>query len=184
MKKYYDALNYAAKLHDGQTRKGTKIPYITHLMTVSSYVFEFGGSIDQAIAGLLHDSLEDCGKKTSSEEIEKLFGSEVARIVIACTDTQEDPKPSWRPRKEAYLKKLKDKDQMIKLVVACDKLHNAQSIVKDVTLYGPSVWERFSAPSKDQIWYYEGIVNGLSDLNSPIIKLLSYQVSLMKSLAT
>lgn len=182
MKKYYEALSFAANLHDGQTRKGSGIPYLTHLMTVSSYVFEFGGSVDQAIAGLLHDAIEDQGDKTNLQEIEKLFGDEVSRIVKACTDTESIPKPPWKERKAAYLNQLKNKDHVLKLVIACDKLHNAQCIVRDVTLYGDEVWRRFGAKPPEILWYYEGITEGLNDLDSKVVVLLREQVNLMKKL--
>ncbi|MBI2520745.1 MAG: HD domain-containing protein [Bdellovibrio sp.] len=182
MNRYYTALNFAAKLHDGQKRKGTEVPYLTHLMTVSSYVFEFGGTIEQAIAGLLHDAIEDQGKKISFAEIEKLFGPVVARIVKACTDAEVQPKPPWRQRKEEYLKHLPQKDATIKLVVACDKLHNAQSIVRDISLYGPDVWKRFNASPVDLLWYYESIVAALADFSSPVVTLLAEQVGAMRKL--
>ncbi len=183
LKKYMEALQFAARLHQDQFRKGTNIPYLTHLMTVSSYVFEFGGSVDQAIAGLLHDAIEDQGDKTSYEEIENLFGAEVSRIVSACTDAETNPKPPWKQRKLEYLHSLKKKDHQIKLVVACDKLHNAQSIVKDVNLYGPEVWTRFSAPPLEITWYYEGILEGMKDFDSKVVFLLEDQVNSMKKLA-
>ena len=182
MKKYYEALSFAAQLHDGQFRKGSKVPYLTHLMTVSSYVFEFGGSEDQAIAGLLHDAIEDQGNKTYLKELEKLFGSEVSRIVAACTDTEVEPKPPWEERKKAYLEKLGEKDSSIKLVVACDKFHNAQCIVRDVKLYGPDVWKRFNAEPARILWYYETLVVNLTDLNSVLIKLLDMEVKEIKKL--
>src|SRR5258705_7041041 len=101
--RFDDAFRYAHRLHQSQTRKGTSIPYISHLMTVSAIVIEHGGNEDQAIAALLHDAPEDQGGEATLEEIRKLFGDPVAAIVHDCTDSWTEPKPDWRPRKEAYL---------------------------------------------------------------------------------
>jgi (p)ppGpp synthase/HD superfamily hydrolase len=182
MEKYYQALSFAAKLHDGQYRKMTRIPYLTHLMTVSSYVFEFGGNEDQAIGGLLHDAIEDCGTKTSYDEIGSLFGPEVVRIVKACTDAEVLPKPPWEERKKAYLEALSEKDDFVKLVVACDKLHNAQCIVRDVKLLGSEVWSRFNAKPDRILWYYQEVVRALEGFDSPVVRVLRDTVREMEGL--
>ncbi len=182
MDRYNFAINYAANLHNGQYRKGTQIPYITHLMSVSSSVFEYGGNLDQAIAGLLHDSIEDQGAKTNYEEIKSHFGEVVEEIVRACTDSESIPKPPWQERKSQYLRNLKHKPQYIKLVVACDKLHNAQSIVRDVHIHGKTVWNRFNATPTQTLWYYEGILSAISDLNNPVIKTLEKVILDLKAL--
>ena len=104
-----DALRYAHELHLSQVRKGTTIPYIAHLMTVSALVLEHGGDEDQAIGALLHDAAEDQGGAKTLDEIRKRFGDAVAAIVADCTDAWAEPKPEWRPRKEAYLAKLPSK---------------------------------------------------------------------------
>lgn len=183
MSRYIKALVYANELHFDQKRKETEIPYLTHLMHVSAYVIEFGGDEDQAIAALLHDAIEDQSERTSLDEIKATFGEEVARIVNACTDARTKPKPPWKERKLAYLEALKTKDQRIKLVVACDKLHNAQSIVRDVQTLGPSVWSRFTAPKEETIWYYKSIVESLESMKgSPVYYLLSEEVKKMSVL--
>ena len=138
--------------------------------------------MDQAIAGLLHDSIEDQGHKTSYAEIEKRFGKTVSEIVQACTDAEATPKPPWEERKTRYLKKLSQKPDHIKLVVACDKLHNAQCIVRDVSLLGSSVWGRFTAPPEKVLWYYEGLVQALEGFPSPVVQLLKTEVRRMGEL--
>lgn len=101
--RYADALQLAWRLHDGQVRKGTTIPYVSHLIAVSSIALEHGANEDQAIAALLHDAVEDVGGKPTLEMIRGRFGQAVAEIVDGCTDSYEEPKPAWRLRKEAYL---------------------------------------------------------------------------------
>ncbi len=93
---------FALAAHDGQLRKGTQIPYASHLLAVASIFIDYGGDEDEAIAALLHDCIEDCG--VGPEEIRARFGDEVADIVVACSDSLEkDPnnKADWRIRKEA-----------------------------------------------------------------------------------
>jgi (p)ppGpp synthase/HD superfamily hydrolase len=91
---------YAAEKHDGQTRKQTAVPYLSHLMAVASLVLEAGGDEDMAIAALLHDVVEDCGGMPRLREIRKQFGPRVAKIVEGCTDAFVEPKPEWLERKK------------------------------------------------------------------------------------
>ena len=168
---YADAVAYAAELHRDQVRKGTSIPYLSHLLSVSALVLEAGGDEEQAVAALLHDALEDQGERTSFGEIEERFGARVADIVRECSDTEEQPKPPWRARKEAYLDHLGQASGGAALVSAADKLHNARSIVGDLRSVGPSVWTRFNAGPEDQIWYYSRLVEVLQ-LRLPELRLV------------
>lgn len=158
-KRFEDALIFALAAHDGQLRKGTKIPYASHLLAVASIVLDYGGNEDEAIAALLHDGVEDRGVRP--EEIRARFGDEVANIVVACSDSLEkDPnnKADWRLRKETYLKHLKTAPPPVLLVSAADKLHNVRSIVKDLLEIGPKVWARFKGGKDGSLWYYETLV--------------------------
>ncbi|MCX7164785.1 MAG: HD domain-containing protein [Rhodocyclales bacterium] len=156
MKALSEAFDLAATLHHGQTRKGTSIPYISHLMAVSSLVLEHGGDEEQAIAGLLHDTLEDCGPEHATV-IQAGFGDRVLRIVQSCTDGVPDEsgaKPDWKTRKEAYIEHLREGPQETLLVSACDKLHNARAILMDLRTIGPDVFKRFKAGKDGTLWYY------------------------------
>lgn len=154
---------FAIDKHRSQVRKGAGVPYVTHLFSVAALVGEFGGDEEQMIAGLLHDSIEDQG--VTEAELEAAFGPRVARIVVACTDAFETPKPAWRPRKEKYLAALRDKPADVKLVSACDKLHNAKSIARDLRdpSIGAAIWGRFSVPKEETLWYYRGVVDALGE---------------------
>jgi (p)ppGpp synthase/HD superfamily hydrolase len=123
------ALLYAARLHRDQTRKGTGVPYVTHLLTVAAIVGEYNGTEDEVIAALLHDAPEDAGGEAQLAEIRTRFGGPVADIVAGCTDAHEGPKPPWRARKEAYLDHLAEAPAPVRLVSAADKLHNARSVL-------------------------------------------------------
>lgn len=148
-----EAFAFAATAHAAQVRKGTAVPYVSHLMSVSALVLEHGGDEDQAIAGLLHDVIEDCGAD-HEPAIRERFGELVARIVRACTDADTHPKPPWQERKETYLRHLQQEAPEVLLVSAADKLHNARAIVSDQHAIGPAVFERFSATQVQVLWYY------------------------------
>ena len=92
------ALSFANAIHNKQIRFGG-VPYVSHLMSVSALVLEYGGGETEAVAALLHDAAEDCGGKPMLEMVRAMFGEDVAKIVDSCSDTFDDPKPEWKPRK-------------------------------------------------------------------------------------
>jgi len=156
--RFLKGFRFAAGKHAGQTRKTTTIPYIAHLMGVASLVLEFGGDEDMAIAALLHDVVEDCGGAPMLKEVRRRFGNRVAKIVDGCTDSDIDPKPPWRGRKETYLRHLKSADAETRLVSAADKLNNARSILSDYREVGESIWARFNGGREGTLWYYRALV--------------------------
>ena len=160
--KYKSALDLAYQLHQKQKRKGTDIPYITHLMSVSALVMENGGSTDEAIAGLLHDAVEDQGGEKTLKLIRSKFGSKVASIVKQNSDADVIPKPPWFDRKKQYVAAMKTKTQSALLVSLCDKLHNATCIIDDHRAIGRKVWGRFNATPKQIGWYYQELSKSFS----------------------
>ena len=156
--RFEDALAWTARLHRNQRRKGDGgSPYVSHLLAVASLVLEHGGGEDEAIAALLHDAVEDQGGAYTLEAIRGRYGDRVAGIVIACTDTDEDPKPPWRRRKEAYLAGLPSKSAAAHLVSACDKLHNATKTAEDLERDGEGIWTMFNAGADEQRWWYRSL---------------------------
>lgn len=155
------AVNFARISHTAQQRKGTTIPYISHLLAVSSLVLEMGGNEDMAIAALLHDAVEDTGGVGVAMEqaIRAQFGDDVARIVRANSDTDEKPKPPWKARKQAYLDSLPHKQRDELIVSLADKLHNARAVLLDHRAIGAEIWPRFKAGRDEQLWYYGELVN-------------------------
>lgn len=153
--RFNEALTYAANKHKTQVRKGGDIPYVGHLLSVAGLVIEAGGTETQSIAALLHDAAEDQGGTETLAEIRSEFGEDVARIVGECSDTFEEPKPAWRPRKESYIEHLDDVSDETILVSLADKLDNARAILRDLRNEGPSLWERFSEKDpREHLWYY------------------------------
>ncbi|MCK5615344.1 HD domain-containing protein [Candidatus Pacearchaeota archaeon] len=155
--RFNEALVYAAQLHAKQTRKGSSIPYIAHLLAVAGIALENGADEDQAIAALLHDAVEDQGGEKTGQEIRKRFGNNVAEIVEACSDTDIMPKPPWQKRKEDYISHLKTAGKSILLVSASDKLHNARAILTDYRQMGEPLWSRFSGSKNGTLWYYRSL---------------------------
>lgn len=157
--RYDQALTYARTHHANDVRKGTQIPYLSHLLAVSSLVLDMEGSEDEAIAALLHDVVEDGGGPEALAVIRADFGEDVARIVDACSDTDEEPKPPWRARKEAYLAEIPHKRPDELRVSLADKLHNSRAILLDLRTVGDELWTRFSAPVDQQLWYYGSLAD-------------------------
>jgi GTP pyrophosphokinase len=155
--RFLRAFQFAAKMHAGQTRKASTIPYIAHLMGVASLVLEAGGDEDLAIAALLHDVVEDCGGAPMLKEVRRRFGKRVAHVVEGCTDADTYPKPPWRERKEKYLEHLQQADPDTRLVSAADKLNNVRSILSDYRAIGESVWSRFNGGREGTLWYYRAL---------------------------
>lgn len=181
--RYDRALVYARHVHANQVRKATKIPYLAHLMSVSALVLEDGGDEDEAIAGLLHDAVEDQGGKDRLAEIRRDFGSRVADIVDGCTDTDLDPKPPWRPRKESYVRHLREATASVIRVSLADKLHNVRAIVLDYRSIGDRLFERFHAGKADQLWYYTAVPGEFKSLStSPLVGELERAVTDLREL--
>jgi len=152
--RFLRAFLFASEKHKKQTRKASSIPYLTHLMGVASLVLEAGGDEDLAIAALLHDVVEDCGGAPMLKQVNRRFGSRVAKVVDGCTDADTFPKPPWRERKEKYIARLKREDAGTRLVSAADKLNNVRSIISDYREIGESIWSRFNGGRDGTLWYY------------------------------
>ncbi len=178
-----DAAAFAFALHADQRRKGTTIPYLAHLMSVAALVLEHGGDEEQAIAGLLHDAVEDVGAEQEAI-IAQRYGARVAAIVRACTDADTLPKPPWRARKDAYIAHLEHTDRDALLVSACDKLHNARAILTDLRTLGPAMFGRFTAGRDGTLWYYAALAGVFARrLPGPLADELTLTVASMRSLA-
>lgn len=159
------AFALAWAVHGTQWRKKTGIPYMAHVMSVAALALEHGADEDVAIAALLHDAVEDSEDGEATREvIEDQFGERVARIVMTCSDAiavPGKPKPDWHERKETYLHHLEtDADDDALLVSACDKVHNARSILADLRTEGDAVWQRFTVTDpRAQLWYYTSVLD-------------------------
>ncbi len=183
--RFNDALTYAASLHRNQVRKGSEIPYISHLIIVAGVALEYGADEDEAIAALLHDAVEDQGGAETREDINRRFGERVAEIVSGCSDSDTIPKPPWRERKELYIAHIIDASPSVRLVSCVDKLCNAWTILKDYRLIGEEIWERFRGGRDGTLWYYRTLVDVFKrNTNSPAVEELERVVSELERLAS
>jgi len=186
--RFSDALTYANELHREQWRKGTKIPYVSHLLAVAGLVLEHGANEDEAIAAVLHDAVEDCGGSEQLEQIRLRFGDRVAAIVDGCSDSLAvDPnkKDHWHDRKERYQTRLRESnDSSVLLVSAADKLHNARATLADVRRLGPAVWERFSGGRDASLYNYARLLDVYRDSQDQrVAQLLLELEPVLKSLS-
>ena len=161
-----EALAFALATHGDQKRKGSEIPYASHLLAVAGLVLEAGGDVAQAAAALLHDTIED-GDGVDEPRLRGRFGADVAAIVAACSDLlpgdTRDRKSPWGERKQRYLAQLADAPLRARLVAACDKLHNLRTLVADLRSHGLATLERFTASPEQTRWYYESAHRLLRD---------------------
>lgn len=170
------ALLDAEHYHHDQLRKGTNVPYFSHVLGVCSLVLEAGGTETEAIAALLHDAAEDAGGEPILRAIEANFGPEVAAIVRRCSDAfpgKGERKPPWLDRKRAYIAHLRNADKSTLLVSSADKLHNLRAIYSDYREIGALIWDRFGAPipKKEHIlWYYSSLRDVYVSAESPVDK--------------
>jgi (p)ppGpp synthase/HD superfamily hydrolase len=156
--RFDDALRVASDLHREQVRKGSGVPYVSHLLAVASIVLEHGGDEDEAIAALLHDAVEDQGGAPTETAIRARFGETVAGIVRECSAEEKTPGATWRQRKERYIAHLAAATPSAVLVSLADKLHNARSILRDHRRLGVDMWEPFNAGPDEQQWYYRSLL--------------------------
>lgn len=163
---------YAAEVHAGQIRKGTGIPYVSHVLEVAALVIAQNGTEDEAIAALLHDAPEDAGGLDRLDDIRSRFGPKIAAIVDGCTDTYHSPKPPWRARKEAYLERIPGLSDSALLVSAADKVCNVRAVIDDYAVIGEALWDRF-AGGRDTLWYYRAAADAflLTDRTRVVDKL-------------
>jgi (p)ppGpp synthase/HD superfamily hydrolase len=181
--KFERAFQYASIVHAGQRRKRSEIPFMAHLLGVASIAFEYGADEDEAIAALLHDSVEDAGGEERLQDIRTRFGDIVAVIVDGCTDSKTSPKPPWRTRKAAYIARVPHAPPAVKLVSAADKLYNVRSIIKDLRQFGNTAWDRFKGGKEGTLWYYRCLIQAYKTTGvTPLIEELDLTFAQLEDL--
>ncbi|MBI4543684.1 MAG: HD domain-containing protein [Gemmatimonadetes bacterium] len=186
-RRFEEALVYAHRLHARQTRKGTRVPYVAHLLSVAALVLEDGGEEEEAIAALLHDAIEDAaedGAAVLRQELRRRFGERVLGIVEGCTDADTQPKPPWRERKERYLAHVPHAPPEVRRVSVADKLHNARAILTDLRRNGHGLWHRFRGGRDGTLWYYRALVEAYRKAGTtPLVEELDRVVTELEGLA-
>ena len=172
------ALKIAAKAHQGQNRKGTDIPYISHSVAVGMIISQYTNKEAAIVAGILHDILEDVDPAIYSEiDMRRDFGDEITDIVkdVSEPKTAGQPKLPWKDRKQSYLKRLSNSYYIeAYLVATADKIHNLIDILNDYHQFGDEIWQRFNASKWDILWYYRAVFDLIK--NEPIPKDLKCQL--------
>lgn len=151
------AIVFAAKAHDGQTRKSTNVPYITHPFGVGMLLQKESCSDEVIAAGILHDTIEDT--PVTFAELKNLFGGHIAGLVLAASEQEKSL--SWEDRKQHTIDSLKNASFEEIQVIVADKLHNLRTIRADLEENGEKIWERFKRGRREQHWYYSSIVKEL-----------------------
>lgn len=168
--KILKTIQVAMQEHEGQYRKGTKVPYIVHLLDVSS-ILMYEEDLDENVicAGILHDTLEDT--HYTKEQLLNDFGDEVYRLVLFCTEegntvntSKEEEIRTWKIRKEKSLEKLTQggKEEEM-LVFLADKLSNIKSMYEEKLIVGDDIWNKFNASYEEIKWYYTQILELTQD---------------------
>ena len=189
---YSDAINhafaFAAKHHDRQVRKGTKLPYLTHPANVAVILTRYGCDDETVVAGILHDVVEDCvrdgyTKEMLGQRIGEKFGETVLQTILQVTYRRLDDdgvELSSADRKSDYLQRLYKASETAKWVCAADKLHNARSILSDLkrTMDSQTIWSRFSGGRGTTVAWYRDVYERLRTLgfNAPIMEELGVAV--------
>lgn len=181
--KFAAAVAFASRLHRAQVRKGSPVPYLSHLLGVASLVMESGGGESECIAALLHDGVEDQGGAKVALEIRRRFGDRVADIVEDCTERRGEGL-SWEERKRHSLRRVPRLDAAARLVLTADKLHNVRSLIADLRRLGPSIWDRFSRGREGTLWYYRAMTRALAAAGpSPLLAELECAVGVLDEVA-
>lgn len=154
-RRFEDALEFANQVHAEQKRKDSGAPYFAHVIGVAALVLEDGGSEEEAIAALLHDTAEDQGGQAMLEEVAERFGEKISRIVAECSDTLVSPKPPWQARKEAHIQALHSAQPETIRIMLADKVYNSRNLLRGLLERGEMVWENFKGGRDGTIWYFK-----------------------------
>jgi (p)ppGpp synthase/HD superfamily hydrolase len=168
------ALAFAAKHHDQQVRKGTRLPYLTHPANVAIILTRYGRDEPTVVAGILHDVIEDCvGQAFTAQMLEQRigekFGREVLDTVLAVTYRRVDDdgvELSGDERRDDYLERLANASESARWVCAADKLHNASTIISDLrrTIDPNTIWRRFSIGKDGTLQWYRRVYDRLAEI--------------------
>jgi len=194
---YSDKINhafaFAAKHHDRQVRKGTKLPYLTHPANVAVILTRYDRDEDSIVAGILHDVVEDCvregyTRQTLEQRIGEKFGESVLNTILQVTHRKLDDdgaELSSAQKKEDYLERLAEAEESALWVCAADKIHNARSVLADLhrTVEPNAVWGRFSGGRTGSVKWYRDVYERLKSLgfDQPIMDELRLTVEALEA---
>lgn len=162
----HKAYVFSQNAHKGQLRKGTDIPYFTHIITTMNYAMELTDDIEVLIAAALHDTVEDTA--VTIDEIKMEFGERVAFLVDCESEDKHRDRPAsetWEIRKRHTIEQLKDMPLDVKIIALSDKTANAESMFFEYQVVGDRIWQKFNEKDKNkQAWYYKSCADALDEL--------------------
>jgi (p)ppGpp synthase/HD superfamily hydrolase len=174
------AIEFAGRAHKDESRKGTSVPYIVHPLDVLSILLKNGASEDLAIAGVLHDVLEDTS--STKEEVHKNFGDAVTVLVQGASEDEkltkasnEEKKKTWKLRKTQKIESVRKGGYDLRLLICADKLANIRDLIEDIRNNGEEIWSKFNATKEQEAWYYREIAAALASAGSSISDTRAYR---------
>lgn len=179
------AIEFATDIHMTQKRKGTDVPYITHPLAVSKLLSIVTNDENIIIAGILHDTLEDCVPygSVTKETLAREFNTDVARMVDDVTE--QDKTLPWADRKLAAFKHIQAMPHDSLLVKSADVLHNLSSLNEDLEKDGEKVFGKFNASKADTVERYKKLIPEFRKSwdGNPLMKDLEYELERLLSLS-
>ena len=175
------AINTAAWAHRDHVRKGTDIPYVSHVFGVMQLVSQVTDDEDVLVAALFHDILEDVPEEYSPQRMAEEFGDRVVELLRGVT--KDSTLSSWQDRSDAYLAHLREADDGSVLISAADKLHNLLSIHADLDELGDELWGRFNSGKERQLWWYRSVADLVQERlpGNPLGVELAHQVERLEN---
>lgn len=165
----FDAIEFAARAHRGQYRKGTQIPYILHPLRVAQLLITMGAPRRVVVAAILHDTIEDTD--ATAEQIAAAFGADVAALVEEASEP--DQEAVWEERKQHTITSVRTASADALLVICADKLDNVRSMRRGERRDGAAFWDRFQKTRPSQAWYYQRLAMALAEVadDDPLLSL-------------
>lgn len=171
-----ETINWVSKIHDQQYRKGTDLPYISHVYGVASLLMTYENAKVSIIkAALLHDTVEDTD--ITLDDIKEKFGETVASYVDLLS---EDKSKSWEERKQFAINHLKKMPQEVKWIKLADKINSLEMMQSEIISSGID-WDKFNRGYLHQKWFYSRIFYEMKkddDINKS--DLFNYGIELLK----
>ena len=186
------ALAFAAKHHDQQVRKGTRLPYVTRPANVAIILARYDQDEQTIVAGILQDVIEDCVRDAVSlpmleQRVGDKFGREVLDTALAITQRRLDDdgiELSHDDRRDDLVERMARAGERARWVCAANELHAANTILADLrrTIDPNIVWGRFTGGKDATIRWHRRVFDRLSEIgfNAPIMTELRAVVSALE----
>jgi guanosine-3',5'-bis(diphosphate) 3'-pyrophosphohydrolase len=122
------AYEYSARMHGEQKRESGE-PYVTHPLNVALIAAQLKLDVPSIVTALLHDVVEDTS--VSLQEVENLYGAEVARLVDGVTKVSKITFSSRAEKQAENFRKMiiaMAQDIRVVMIKLADRLHNMRTL--------------------------------------------------------